>query len=363
MQKLPRVLAMYLPQFHRIPENDEWWGEGYTEWTAVKRSKSLYRGHYQPSVPYKGDYYDLSDASVMRRQMRLAKQYGIDGFCIYHYWFNGKKLLEKPLEALLEEKEIGLPFCICWANEAWSRRWDGSNGEKTLLVSQEYGGEAEWKEHFYYLLKFFKKEQYMKQGNKPIIVIYNPKEIENRKQMIEYWQQLSRQEGFEGIYVINVHRLPFESEIPFYGDEIADFEPFATLSDLLSSDKGKMVNIHKGNRPDNFSMRYEVINYEKFCKHMTEKFVPKCGKHNLGFFAGWDNTPRRGKDTALIFDNNTPDVFEKYFRIQYQRSIESNNNFLFINAWNEWGEGTYLEPDEKNKYGYLEAIKRTKENC
>ncbi len=355
-----KVLAMYLPQYHEIPENNEWWGKGFTEWTNVKKSKPLYRGHEQPKIPFDGNYYDLSDKNVMRNQMKLAKKYGVDGFCIYHYWFNGKKLLEKPLEDLLTVDDLELSFCICWANEAWSRTWDGMEGSKILLMPQEYGGEDEWERHFQYLLQFFRHKNYIKVDEKPVIVIYNSAHIEKRKEMLKKWDDLAVTNGFPGVFVINIRRNRLMSEAQFWGDEIADFEPHATLNHLVEYEREQISNTYRGNRRDNRKYLYHVIDYKKFCDYLVSRYAPGNEGHNLGMFVGWDNTPRRGIETQLIFENNTPDVFEQYFEIQYKRSIERNNKFLFINAWNEWGEGTYLEPDVKNKMEYLEAVKRVK---
>lgn len=357
----PLVLALYLPQYHAIPENNEWWGTGFTEWMNVKKSQPLYKGHIQPQYPYERDFYDLSDQTVMQKQMRQAQKYGIDGFCIYHYWFNGKKLLEKPLEAILSWKRAELPFCICWANEAWNRRWDGADGVNELLMPQEYGQETDWIQHFKYLCSFFKHESYIKIEGRPVFVIYNPIQIIQRREMLGLWNKLAIQEGFPGIYIINIRRMLIRSEIPFIGDEIVDFEPFATLACMTEWEKEQISNVYRGNRSDNRKIKYSVLDYEKCCERMVNRSISPNEKHNLGFFVGWDNTPRRGIKTELIFENNTPEIVEKYFRIQYQRSLELNNKFLFINAWNEWGEGTCIEPSERYGYKYLEAIKRVRD--
>ena len=167
-----KIIAFYLPQFHNIPENDEWWGDGFTEWTNVKKAKPLYEGHMQPRVPLGGNYYNLLDDNVKIWQADLAKKYGVYGFCYYHYWFNGKMLLEKPMEQMLANKEVDIPFCICWANEPWTKAWVGD--ERKLLIAQEYGQEEEWKQHFMYLLPFFKDERYITKNGKPLFVFYRP---------------------------------------------------------------------------------------------------------------------------------------------------------------------------------------------
>ena len=355
------VLAMYLPQYHEIPENNEWWGKGFTEWTNVKKSKPLYKNHIQPQLPLGGYYYDLSDKTIMQKQMRLAKKYGIDGFCIYHYWFKGKKLLEKPLEDLLTFEKLELPFCICWANEAWSRRLDGTNGVKSLLMPQEYGKEFEWEQHFQYLMPFLRHRDYIKVNGYPVFVIYNSIQISERKEMLNVWKKLAKKEGFPGIYVVNIRRMHIKDEVPFIGDEIADFEPHATLNCLTEYEKELISGIYRGNRKDNKNKEYSVFNYEKYCEYMVNRCISRGEKHNLGFFVGWDNTPRMGIETKLIFENNIPEVVERYFRIQYKRSLELNNRFLFINAWNEWGEGACIEPSMRYGKKYLEAIKKVRD--
>lgn len=359
--RLPQILAMYLPQFHEIVENNKWWGEGFTEWTNVKKAKPLFRGHIQPREPYKNIYYDLSDPDVLKNQMQLALGYGVDGFCIYHYWFKGKKLLEKPLEQLLVEERVILPFCICWANESWTRTWDGDAGAKQILIEQDYGNEEDWVTHFKYLNQFFQKEEYIKVDGKPLIVIYKLSLVNHRREMLKVWNQMAKDMGFPGIFVLSMQRTDISKDIPIQGDGVADFEPFATFARMNTVEREKITCTHRGNKKENFLMRYQVVDYTKFCEIMVSRFIGRNTNHYLGFFVGWDNTPRRGFQTKLIFENNTPEQFEKYFSIQYERSIGASNEFIFINAWNEWGEGTFLEPDNKYLYGYLSAIKRIKQ--
>ena len=190
-----KIIAFYLPQFHNIPENDEWWGDGFTEWTNVKKAKPLYEGHMQPRVPLGGNYYNLLDDNVKIWQADLAKKYGVYGFCYYHYWFNGKMLLEKPMEQMLANKEVDIPFCICWANEPWTKAWVGD--ERKLLIAQEYGQEEEWKQHFMYLLPFFKDERYITKNGKPLFVFYRPDIVPCMKEMIETWDKLAKENAFK----------------------------------------------------------------------------------------------------------------------------------------------------------------------
>ena len=191
-----KVIAFYLPQFHDIPENDKWWGKGFTEWTNVKKARPLFDGHRQPRTPLNDNYYCLLDDDVKVWQAKIAKEHGIYGFCYYHYWFLGKKLLEKPMEQMLANPKIDIPFCICWANDAWTKAWVG---ETKTIMEQKYGGEDDWKEHFNYLLSFFKDHRYIKEDNKPLVVIYRPEIIECLNDMLKCWDRLARDVGFDGL--------------------------------------------------------------------------------------------------------------------------------------------------------------------
>lgn len=353
-----KIIAFYLPQFHAIPENDEWWGEGFTEWTNVKRAKPLYRKHYQPRVPLHNHYYDLSDASEMVRQMEMAKKAGIGGFCFYHYWFNGKKLLEKPVERLLSTPEANLPFCLCWANEPWTRTWDGESGAKEILMAQEYGDETDWKEHFLYLLTFFQDSRYLKKDNKPVFVFYAINAIEKVSDMLEMWNELAVEHGFNGIYTISVNRgKVYDKDV----DAVIDFEPFATVGSsnyFWEKYRREVPFEFLKNLPLVGKKYFPVMPYEEVAEKMVSKKVRTIKTHYLGSFVGWDNSARRGRKPLLIVEGGTPKQFEYYLQKQYQKSIQDGREFLFINAWNEWAEGTYLEPDQRYGFAYLNAVKR-----
>ena len=192
-----KIIAFYLPQFHNIPENDEWWGDGFTEWVNVKKAKPMYEGHKQPREPLNDNYYDLLDDDVKIWQAKIAKEHGVYGFCYYHYWFNGKMLLEKPMEQMLANPKVDIPFCICWANEPWTKAW--VNEEKKVLIPQFYGEKAEWKDHFDYLLPFLKDDRYIKKDGKPLFVMYRPNVMDCVKKMMEYWNELAQEAGLPGI--------------------------------------------------------------------------------------------------------------------------------------------------------------------
>ena len=219
-----KTIALFVPQYHAIPLNDKYWGEGFTEWVNVKNAKPIYAGHIQPKVPLNNNYYNLLDKETKIWQKDLAKKYGVYGFCYYHYWFNGTKLLERPCEQILEDPEIDLPFCFSWANEGWSKEWIG---EKTVIISQFYGEKKEWKEHFDYLLPFFKDDRYIKDNGKPIFMIYRPASIPCLKEMTEYWQELSIEAGFKGIAFMSQNPLfnIEHSKIDKVFDYYVEYEP------------------------------------------------------------------------------------------------------------------------------------------
>lgn len=353
-----RTLTMYLPQFHRIAENDMWWGEGYTDWTAVKSADTLFEGHRQPRIPLNNNYYNLLDKQTMQWQADLMKRYGIDGQCFYHYYFkNGRMVLEKPAENLLKWKDINMPFCFCWANGSWARTWSKFAGNSWadrfeprtdenhggILLEQKYGRERDWEKHFNYLLPFFKDERYIKVNGKPVFMIYGPGEIPCLTMMLQMWRTLARENDFDDLFLIGENICYEAKEI----DAVLYHAPhsFWNLESSIQSD-----GIF---RPD-YDVTWEGILKEKPCEHLKTYYegFPNC-----------DDTPRRGGNGGVAFKGVTMDKFEFYMQELYQKSIALENEFVFINAWNEWGEGMYLEPDEENKYGYLEANKKAKESA
>lgn len=360
-----KILAMYLPQYHEIEENNLWWGKGYTEWTAVKNAQPLFKGHYQPRVPLDGKYYDLADqnAKTWRWQSNLAKRYGVYGFCIYHYWFTGKQLLEKPMEILLQHKDIDINYCICWANESWTRTWYGRENE--VLMKQEYGDEYDWKAHFEYLLPFFKDKRYIKIDNKPMVNIYRSSDIDCLHEMISCWNMWAKHEGFDGIYLVVANtggKLEQREDII---DAYYNFEPGYTLNHVLSKWKRNKINAN---------IFYRMVYNKVFSKKRVERIIDARLINAVmnsevissekpiyrGAFPMWDNTPRRGYK-GLVYTKTTPQLFQKQL-FKIKNLIQDKDEFVYINAWNEWGEGCYLEPDELYGYAYLESIKKVLEN-
>lgn len=351
-----KLLAFHLPQYHTFPENDEWWGKGFTDWVNIKKAKPLYKGHNQPKVPIDG-YYDMLDKKTHVRQAELAKQYGIYGFCYYHYWFNGKMLMEKPLEMILDEKDIELPFCMCWANEPWTRSWDGKS--KEVIMPQSYGNKKDWEKHIQYLLPFFKDERYIKIDNKPVFVIYRTNYINDCDAIIAYWESICKENGFDGIYLVEeLNGFQFKPTCK-KTSAVLEFEPIYTHIKSKTVWKKAVIKLK-----ERLGIPYSKYSYAKTCKKIINRPIAKYDnkKTFLGMFAGWDNTPRRKKG-GEIAEDATAEKFYYALKKQVERSNSINSDFLFINAWNEWAEGAYLEADDRNGYSYLEAVKRVVENC
>lgn len=364
-----KVIAFYLPQFHETEENNTWWGKGFTEWNNMQKATPLIENQYQPRIPLNNNYYDLSKKENLIWQTKLAKKYNIDGFCCYHYWFNGKLLLNKPMETYLDTKECDLPFCFCWANETWTNAWStGKSSERKVLIKQEYGGIEEWEKHFKYLLKFFNDSRYMKIDNKPILVIYKPQQIDNLNNRLDYYNKRAQDEGFNGIVFMAQHvsfydnkkvdksrisyQIEYQPNFAFY-DSKTKFQKLKEK--FVDSIKG-FVKKHLKSYKSISNPTLKIDSYENVWKKILERKP----ENNMipGAFVDWDNTPRYGNRGKVLL-NSSPANFEKYFKMQYKRAIEEyKSDYLFIFAWNEWSEGGYLEPDEKYKYGYLETIKR-----
>lgn len=340
-----KIIAFYLPQFHRVPENDVWWGDGYTEWTAVRRAKALFEGHCQPRVPLNDNYYDLSEKNVMLWQAGLMKKYGVFGMCFYHYYFkDGKKILEKPAENLLKWKEIDMPYCFSWANETWARTWsrekntnawnstleeaDALQGDG-ILLKQEYGEKESWKEHFEYLLPFFQDDRYIKVNGKPMFLIYRAELIPCIYRMMEHWNKLAKENGFTGIYFVatNSEREGFDAYLQ-----------------------------QEGNYSDDY--RIMKVDYDEISKKIVENAYWAKRNCYLCGTPGYDDTPRRGL-AGKIFVDSTPQKFQNQMEMLMKISDKKGMDYIFVNAWNEWGEGMYLEPDVNERYGYLQALKNS----
>lgn len=374
-----KIIAFYLPQFHDIPENDEWWGKGFTEWVNVKKARPLYKGHEQPRIPLNNNYYNLLDDKVKIWQAKLAKEYGVYGFCYYHYWFGGKLLLEKPMEQMLENPNIDIPFCISWANEPWTKAWVN---EKKVLIPQFYGGKKEWKEHFDYLLKFFKDSRYIKEDGKPLLVIYRAEVIEHLNEMLDYWSELAKENGFNGmVYAyqnITFDLIPDKDDSRFtYNIEFQPSYAWNDMNNVSTIKKSGAWNYVRNVRRKLYTwlekkMGFDVAKYFEYSRKEKDSVlltsyddawraildhIPDNNKCIPGAFVGWDNTPRKGY-RGQVYIGDSPEKFKKYMVEQIKRAKEVyHKDMIFMYAWNEWAEGGYLEPDVRTGFGNLKAIR------
>lgn len=348
---LARVIAFYLPQFHPIPENDEWWGKGFTEWTNTAKAKPLFKGHYQPHVPADLGFYDLRVPETRLAQANMARQYGIEAFCYYHYWFAGKTLLERPLDEVLNSREPDYPFCLCWANETWTGIWHGARDR--ILIEQTYP-EHNDAAHFDYLLRAFRDNRYLLVDGKPMFLIYQPLQLPDPFRFAESWRAMARKAGLKGLYLVGAHSP--SGWIP----EHSGFD--ACVTPKLP-----------GRRPPSVSKRrplewlineYEwrtgkpsVFPYKNLIDILFDHVDIKHSKFP-GIVPNWDNSPRSGVN-ALVLHGSTPELF----RLQVRRALEltqdcqGDKRFIFIKSWNEWAEGNHLEPDLKFGLGYLEVLR------
>lgn len=359
----PKLLAFYLPQYHEIPENDVWWGKGFTEWTNVRKAEVLFSGHRQPRVPLGDAYYALDDAKTLVWQAELLNKYRLDGLCFYHYWFGGKLLLEKPLALLLENPDISMPFCMAWANQDWTKAWN-DGGDREVIMPQAYGGEAEWSKHFDYLQPAFTDARYIKVDGKPVFLVYLPRDIPDVSGRLAYFDNRARECGLPGMHFVNMKT----SYSMYEGMDFAanvDFEPMYTTSHgfgMVERGLLKLKRVVKEvvNSIGVAKLHVNTRSYESLWNKILSRKIEK--NTYPGAFLDWDNTARKG-ERGLVVTGANPDTFHRYFAKQYARAVAAGSSFIFVNAWNEWAEGTYLEPDEEFKFGYLEAIKATVEDA
>jgi lipopolysaccharide biosynthesis protein len=346
----PKVLAFYLPQFHEIPENDAWWGTGFTDWTNVDRARPLYHGHPQPAERGELGRYDLTDPDVMRRQAALAAEHGVDGFVMHHYWFDGRKLLDTPLRNLLADPSIEFPFALCWANENWTRRWDGLDAD--VLIAQSYG--EGWADRFYDdILPALSDPRYVTVEGRPLLVLYRIGQIKNARAAIERWQERARDDGLGGLHVLAVvHSTQFEG-LPRGIDDVVDglirFPPLTGIG-LQSVKKlaPRMSPNHSG----------DVYSYDAA---VNSADLATTGPHGLrihpGVMPGWDNTPRR-PDASYVFHGANPLSFRRWLERASAAAVAGGGEpLVFVNAWNEWAEGAKLEPDARFGRANLEAVR------
>jgi lipopolysaccharide biosynthesis protein len=355
--KTVRSIAIYLPQYHPIPENDLWWGPGFTEWNNVKKALPLVRTHYQPHLPANNDFYDLRNPETRQNQARLAKTHGIYGFCYYHYWFNGKRLLNLPMDEVLRTNEPDFPFCLAWANEDWTRAWDGATGE--ILIRQNYSSGDDL-EHIRFLCNVFQDPKYIRVDGKPLFIIYKPILFPDIRKTLETWRQEASRLGIGDLYLCY-----FENEIQNVDprtlgfDAAIEFQPnWWNLPPVLNRNKaGDLLKRYGLNL--NAYYAHKFYDYQELAESMIEAGRKASYKRFRCVTPMWDNAARRKKD-ATVFLNSSPEKYEFWLRsvLRDFQPFSEQENFVFLNAWNEWGEGNHLEPCQKWGNAYLEATKK-----
>ena len=369
-----KVIPVYLPQFHTIPENDKWWGKGFTEWVNVRSAKPLFPGHNQPRVPLNHNYYDLNDVETLKWQCKLAKDYGIYGFCMYHYWFSGHLLLEKPMEMLLAHPEIDIHYCISWANGEWRDTWKHKDTKQTkILIFDDYDNEKLWINHFNYMLPFFKDKRYMIENGKPLLVIYTPHLIPKLNKMLDLWTEMAKAEGFLGLTYIyqsasscfdpfwDRSRFTYGIEMnPGYAQGVSNMRKQNIKQQLIKhiGTLKRKLHIKRSLYITRNATYVKHFDYDRIWKNILES-RPQNGRKMIPCaFTDWDNTPRFGINGS-VYDHVTPEKFYNYFDILVKNAKKYyHSDKVFVFAWNEWAEGGYLEPDELYGSGFLEAIKK-----
>jgi len=334
-----RSIAFYLPQFHPIPENDAWWGAGYTEWTAVRRGRPLFADHYQPHVPADLGHYDLRDPAVRVRQAELARRYGIEGFCYYHYWFAGRRLLERPFDEVLASGEPDFPFCLCWANQSWTGIWHGAPDR--MLVEQTYPGTDDHRQHFACLLVAFRDPRYIRVDGRPLLLIFSPRKLPEPAALLELWRRLAREAGLPGLFVLAVSHVRRHDTLASLG-----FDGTVTMCVPPRRIEAAKPTIYRHD---------EIVDRLVHVRAPGTVDFP-CVSPN------WDNAPRTGANGVVLHDSS-PALFRQNL-VTAHRALAAepeDRRLIFLKAWNEWGEGNHLEPDRRFGHGFLEQVSKAEQ--
>lgn len=345
LQSQVKLIAYYLPQFHPIPENDAWWGRGFTEWTNVTRAVPQFVGHYQPQLPSDMGFYDLRNEETLEQQVALAKSYGISGFCIYHYWFNGHRLLERPLDILYRRKDLDFPFCLCWANENWTRRWDGA--EEDVLLAQAHSPDSD-RQFIEDALRYMDDPRYIELDGRPVLVVYRAMLLPEPQATAERWRKLARERLGKDLFLISVvgfDPTPPPETIGF--DAAVQFPPHNIPT----------TNITQSVRPLSSDYNGQVYSYPAICGQVREHLDKFEFPVIPAVFPGWDNTARRGK-AGFCFHGSDPEPYSSWLSEAALHAVDKpvgGSSMVFINAWNEWAEGAHLEPDQKYGHAFLRA--------
>jgi lipopolysaccharide biosynthesis protein len=340
-----KLIAFYLPQFHPIPENDLWWGEGFTEWTNVVRARPQFKGHYQPQLPTELGFYDLRDPGVLERQAGLARHHGIHGFCFHYYWFGGRRLLERPLDDFLARGRPDLPFCCCWANENWTRRWDGLDSE--VLMAQTYA--AGWAEAFLRdLLPALTDSRYIRVRGAPLLLVYRADQLPDARHAVERWRETAQREAGLELHLAAVQSFEIEDPRPYGFDAAVEFPPHPFARGRPTP---RVKRLRRGSEG-------VLETYENIANDYLAKPVPDYPWYR-GLIPSWDNTARRGSQ-GYVAVGSSPEAYRRWLAALVEQTASRRDlqePLLFVNAWNEWAEGTHLEPDDRYGRGWLEATR------
>lgn len=351
MTSTPRLIAFYLPQYHPIPENDEWWGKGFTEWTNVAKARPLFSGHYQPRLPADLGFYDLRVPETRAQQAEMARSHGLEAFCYYHYWFGGKQLLERPFEDVVRSGEPDFGFCVCWANQTWTGVWHGCPNR--TLIEQTYPGEDDHRAHFETLLPAFADKRYTHVDGKPVFIIYRPLELPNSRRTLDLWRDMASKAGLGGLHMVGVHDQPnWRPQDDGYDASITPRRP----------DPRSWVSRR---RPLKWlKQKHEILrglptihDYQKVLDSMLVQKMEDILNYPC-VIPNWDNTARSGMN-GLVLHNSTPELFRKHLQkaISMTEGLTQDRRLIFVKSWNEWAEGNYLEPDKRFGMRYLEVIR------
>jgi len=343
-----RVIAFYLPQFHTVPENDRWWGAGFTEWKNVQRALPNFVSHYQPHRPGELGYYDLSNPERMEAQAALAQSYGVHGFCFYYYSFSGRRMLEKPVDQMMERGSPNIPFCLCWANENWTRTWDG--GDKSVLLAQTYRPEDDIA-IIEDLIRYLKAPNYIRVRGKPLLAVYRPQLLPDAKGTAETWRRICREQGVGEIYLAMVEVFEHARNQPnpedWGYDASIEFPPTGMGEPMQPP--GDIINPR---------FKGMVCDYRRMVQRYMQEPIPGFTRFR-GVMPSWDNSPRR-QDDSYAFHHATPGALQAWLEAVIDQTRDQNHGderIVFVNAWNEWAEGAHLEPDERFGRAWLEAVR------
>jgi hypothetical protein len=368
---LARVIAFYLPQFHPIPENDAWWGPGFTEWTNVAKAKPMFRGHRQPRLPADLGFYDLRVAETREKQAELARGAGVEAFCYWHYWWgHGKRIIERPFEEVRDSGKPDFPFCLAWANQSWTGIWHGNPG--SVLMQQEYPGRADEELHFRWAQKAFDDPRYVRVDGKPMFVIFAPQDLPSTEAFCDHWRELAYKAGYPGLYLVAISNV-YARGIDRYQNPI--LKPFDAITPLVPQEY--LETIAEATKRSDLGRRWKELNFGRRLNHLKPaswkrptriqykdvvahalEDMPQGERFLPSVLPGWDNTPR-SSHRGVVFEGETPELFRKLLckAVRHVSTNSAEHRIVFLKAWNEWAEGNYVEPDALNGHAYLDVIR------